>query len=67
MLNETCQVMVGNGKCNREAVAVLKQTIRGTSAVAEKTITTPVCAKHAQVMRKTTGPHTIEPYQRGSV
>lgn len=62
MLNETCQVIVGNRKCNHEAVAVLKQTIRGTSAVAEKTISTPVCEKHAQQMRETNGPHTIEPY-----
>jgi hypothetical protein len=59
-MNGTCQVFEGSSKCDRPAVAILKQTILGSDSGLDKTIRTPVCEEHAKLMEKTRGTHTVE-------
>ena len=59
-MSETCQVYEGSSKCNRLAVAILRQDMLCTDSGLPKTICTPVCEEHAKLMEKTRGTHTVE-------
>jgi hypothetical protein len=59
-MRETCQVFEGSSKCNRPAIAILKQEMLASDSGLPKTIRTPVCEGHANLMEKTRGTHTVE-------
>lgn len=59
-MNEKCQVFEGSLKCNRPAVAILKQDMLATDSGLPKTVRTPVCEEHAKLMEKTRGTHSVE-------